>query len=490
MKRILIIIAILAFPLHSIHSEKKTYVSDTTNQDTLKEPKSKQQEKGQPQTNVYTFKIHQEIAPAAWRLTKKGLAQARKQNAEYVIVQLNTYGGLVNIADSIRTAFLNSEIPIIVYISNNAASAGALISIAADSIYMKKGARIGAASVVNQEGKMMPEKYQSYMRSTMRATAEAKGKKTVIRGKDTITQWRRDPRIAEAMVDKRIAIEGIIDSTKILTFTTNEALKYGYCEGESKDLEELLQKANIQNPEIKQYEITSMDKIIGFLISPALQGILIMIIVGGIYFELQSPGLGFPIVAAIAAAALYFAPLYIEGIAENWEILLFIGGLILIGIELFAIPGFGVAGISGIILVVAGLVLSMVDNVIFEHELHAEAALTAVLKAFFIVTLSMFLGLVLSLYMSKKILTSNRFSSLVLDSVQNKDEGYVGVDKEQSTMVGKTGLAYTVLRPGGKVNIDGEIYDAKSEIGFIEKGEEIKVIKAETSQLYVIKKQN
>ncbi len=489
MKRILIIAAILTFSLHSIHSNP-TNVSDTTTQDTIKEEDSKQSDKGKAQTNVYTFKIHQEIAPAAWRLTKKGLSRAAEQNADYIIVQLNTYGGMVNIADSIRTAFLNSEIPIIVYIKNNAASAGALISIAADSIYMKKGARIGAASVVNQEGEMMPEKYQSYMRSTMRATAEAQGKKSVIRGKDTIRVWRRDPRIAEAMVDKKIAIEGIIDSTKILTFTTKEAIKHGYCEGEAKDLEELLQKANIQNPEIKQYEITSMDKIIGFLVSPALQGILIMIIVGGIYFELQSPGLGFPIVAAIAAAALYFAPLYIEGIAENWEILLFIGGLILIGIELFAIPGFGVAGISGIILVVAGLVLSMVDNVIFDHELHAEAALIAVLKAFFIVSLSMFLGLVLSLYLSKKVLTSNRFSALVLDSVQNKEEGYVGVDKEQSTLVGKTGTSYTVLRPGGKVNIDGEIYDAKSELGFIEKGEEIKVIKAETSQLYVIKKQN
>ena len=490
MKRLLLISALLVFPLLSIHSEKRLSAPDSTLQDSLKEQENAQSETAKTETKIYTFKIHQEIAPAAWRLTQKGLAQAGKHEADYIIVQLNTYGGLVNIADSIRTAFLNSEIPIIVYISNNAASAGALISIAADSIYMKEGARIGAASVVNQEGKMMPEKYQSYMRSTMRATAEAKGKKTIIRGQDTIRKWRRDPRIAEAMVDKRISIEGIIDSTKILTFTTQEALEYGYCEGEAKDLDELLQKANIQNPEIKQYEITSMDKIVGFLVSPALQGILIMLIVGGIYFELQSPGLGFPIIAAIAAAALYFAPLYIEGIAENWEILLFIGGLILIGIELFAIPGFGVAGISGIILVVAGLVLSMVDNVIFEHELHAEAALTAVLKAFFIVSLSMFLGLVLSLYLSKKILTSSRFSSLVLDSVQNKDEGYVGVDKEQSTLVGKTGLAYTVLRPGGKVNIEGEIYDAKSEIGFIEKGEEIKVIKAESSQLYVIKKQN
>jgi len=436
---------------------------------------------------VYTFKIHQNIEPSAFRLTKKAFKQAREKKADYIVVDLDTYGGLVNIADSIRSAFLDSKIPVIVFIRNNAASAGALISIAADSIYMKKGSSIGAASVVNQEGKIMPEKYQSYMRSTMRSTAEAKGKRTITKNGDTTEIWRRDPRIAEAMVDPRITIKGITDSTEIVTFTVQEAIKNGYCEGEANSVKEVLAKAHIKDAKVERYQLTTMDRIIGFLMSPALQGILIMLIVGGIYFELQSPGLGFPILAAITAAALYFAPLYLEGIAQNWEILLFIAGLILIGIELFAIPGFGVAGVAGIILVVTGLVMSMVDNIVFEHELHTEEALIAVFKAFFIVTLSMFLGLVLSLYMGKKVLTSKRFSSLVLDSVQDKDEGYVSVSKEQKTLIGKTGDAYTVLRPGGKVKVEGEIYDAKSETGFIDKGEKVKVISTSSSQLYVMK---
>ncbi|MGM0498161.1 MAG: NfeD family protein [Bacteroidota bacterium] len=457
------------------------------NQDSISESSEDKTDTSKTENFVYTFKIHQNIEPSALRLTKKAFKQAREKKADYIVVDLDTYGGLVNIADSIRSAFLGSEIPIMVFIKNNAASAGALISIAADSIYMKEGSSIGAASVVNQEGKVMPEKYQSYMRSTMRATAEAKGKKIIVDGKDTTEVWRRDPRIAEAMVDPRIAIEGITDSTEIITFTAQEAIKHGYCEAKAKNIKEVLQKANIKNAKIESYEVTTMDKIIGFLISPALQGILIMLIVGGIYFEMQSPGLGFPIVAAITAAALYFAPLYLEGIAQHWEILLFIAGLILIGIELFAIPGFGVAGVAGIILVVTGLVMSMVDNVVFEHELHTEEALKAVFKAFFIVTLSMFLGLVLSLYMGKKVLTSKRFSSLVLDSVQDKNEGYVSVDKKQKTLIGKTGVAYTVLRPGGKVNIEDEIYDAKSEIGFIDKGEKVKVISTSSSQLYVMK---
>lgn len=439
------------------------------------------------ETLVYTYKIHQNIEPSAWRLTKKAFDRANQLKADYMVLQLDTYGGLVNIADSIRSKLLNSTIPVMVYIQNNAASAGALISIAADSIYMSKGARIGAASVVNQQGEIMPEKYQSYMRSTMRATAESHGKDTIIRGQDTILKWHRNPVIAESMVDPRIAIKGVIDSGEILTFTTQEAIENGYCEGEASSLKEVLAIAKIKDYTLKQYKVTRLESIIGLLMSPALQSILIMIIVGGIYFELQSPGIGFPLLAALIAAALYFAPLYMEGVAENWELLLFILGLILIGVEIFAIPGFGIAGISGILLAIAGLVLSMVDNIVFDYQFQAEEAVKEVLKSFFIVSVSMLVSLILSIYLSKKMLTSRSFSRLVLDSTQQKDEGYIGVDSQQSSLVGKEGVAFTVLRPSGKVIVEGETYDAMSEIGYIDKGEKIKVISYGTSQLHVVK---
>ncbi|MFW5945099.1 MAG: NfeD family protein [Bacteroidota bacterium] len=438
---------------------------------------------------IYNFDIKQNIEPSAWRLTKRAFNEARQLNADYIVVNINTYGGLVNIADSIRTKFLESKIPVIAFITNNAASAGALISIAADSIYMKEGASIGAASVVNQQGEVMPEKYQSYMRSTMRATAEAQGKDTLIREQDTVIRWRRDPLIAEAMVDSEISVDGIVDDTNILTFTMEEAIENGYCEGKAGDIRELLAQANLEPYRISRYEVSGIESLTGFLMNPAFQSILIMIIVGGIYFELQTPGIGFPLIAAIAAAALYFAPLYAEGIAQNWELGLFILGLILIGIEIFAIPGFGVAGVAGILLTVAGLVLSMIDNIIFDYQLHVEEAIKAVLQAFFIVSLSIFIALILSIYLSKKLLTSTRFSQLVLESTQQKDEGYIGVDAEMKNLVGKTGVASTVLRPGGKVDIDGEIYDARAEIGFIDKGEKVKVIQYGTSQLVVIKEE-
>ena len=436
---------------------------------------------------VFIFDIKEEIAPAAWRNTKNAFNDAVKAKADYIIIHMNTYGGLVNMADSIRTKILNSEIPVFVFIDNNAASAGALISIACDSIYMRRGANIGAATVVNQTGVAMPDKYQSYMRSTMRSTAESHGKDTIIRGNDTILKWRRDPHIAEAMVDQSIYVEGISDTGKVLTFTASEAMQNGFCEGIVENIPELLKKAGIDNYELVRYKQTRLDKVINVLISPVLQGILLMIIIAGIYFELQTPGVGFPLAAALIAALLYFAPLFLEGLAENWEILLFIVGLGLLALEIFVIPGFGVAGISGIALMVVGLTLSMIDNIVFT--LDGKEAFSEVSRAFITILVSFITSITLSIYLSRKIFLSNSgiFSTMALNYNESKEEGFVSVDMNYKKMVGKTGIAFTVLRPSGRIEIDGELYDAKAEIGFINKGEEVKVIRHESGQLYVMK---
>ncbi|MBA7572784.1 hypothetical protein ES708_14570 [subsurface metagenome] len=167
---------------------------------------------------VYQFDIKEMIAEPVWRTTKQSFAEADELEADYILIHMNTYGGTLDAADSIRTRILNSQIPVFVFIDNNAASAGALISIACDSIYMRKGASIGAATVVDAQGEVVPDKYQSFMRSTMRATAEAHGKDTIIKGTDTLLVWHRDPQIAEAMVDPKIYIKDIIDTGQVLTF--------------------------------------------------------------------------------------------------------------------------------------------------------------------------------------------------------------------------------------------------------------------------------
>lgn len=418
---------------------------------------------------VYTFEIKEEIAEPVWRKTKKAFEQAESINADLIIIQMNTFGGALDAADKIRTKILESKIPVFVFIDNNAASAGALISIACDSIYMRKGGSIGAATVVNQTGEVLPDKYQSYMRSLMRSTAESNG---------------RNPKIAEAMVDPSVYIEGIIDSTKVLTFTTSEALKYNYCEAEAENIQDVLNKAGIKNYEIKEQKLSALDIFIGFLLSPAVSGILIMIIIGGIYFELQTPGVGFPLIAAITAATLYFAPLYLDGLAANWEILVFLAGLVLLAIEVFVIPGFGVAGISGIALIITGLTLSMIDNNGFDFS---GVNLNTIIKSLLTVVISIFIGLIASFYFGQKILKSNTFGKLALESVQSSNDGFSIAYDDIRQMIGKKGIAYSILRPSGKIMIDDNLLDATALNGFIEKGDEIEVVKYETSSLFVKK---
>lgn len=433
---------------------------------------------------VYKFNIKENIAPAIWRQTKQAFDAADSLKADLFLIHMNTYGGTVVDADSIRTRILNSKIPVVVFIDNNAASAGALISIACDRIYMRSGASIGAATVVNQTGEKLPDKYQSYMRSTMRATAESHGRDTIISGQDTTYKWKRDPLIAEAMVDERVFIPGIIDTGKVLTFTPMEAVKNGYCEGICETVEEVLKLNEMENARIVEYKPTALERFIGFMVHPIVSGILIMAILGGIYFEMQTPGIGFPFGVAVLAAILYFSPLYLEGLAANWEILVFVIGLILIAIELFVVPGFGVTGISGVVLAFSGLVLSLIKNVDFTFE---HVKMNDLLIAVATVFGGSVAGIGLAVYLGQKLFSTQtgQFSHLSLKEVMSKEDGYLGVDPELLNLKGKSGIAVTVLRPSGKISVDGKMYDALAESGMIDKGVAVKVTRVEAAQLYV-----
>lgn len=429
---------------------------------------------------VYTIDIRKEINNTTRLYLNNGLEEARKAEADAVLIHLNTYGGLLEAADSMRTAILYSSIPVYVFIDNNAASAGALISIACKKIYMRKGANIGAATVVDQGGTALPDKYQSYMRSIMRSTAEAHGKDTLIQKGDTLLTWKRDPLIAEAMVDDRVVVPNLIDSGKVLTFTAEEAQAWGYCDGIAETKEAVITTyLGYAEYESKSYSPSWFDELKGFLLNPALQVLLIMIIIGGIYFEMQTPGIGFPSAAAIVAAILYFAPLYLDGLAQNWEILLFVLGLILLLVELFVIPGFGVAGISGILFLFAGLTMGLLNNSDFNFE---QVTYAEIGRASLTVLLGLVLGTGLLFWLSYKI-GNNGFLKKV--ALQADLEEAVSAPSH-SELIGKTGKAATVLRLSGKIEIDGELYDGISESGFIEKGTEVKVTRFENAQAYVV----
>ena len=433
---------------------------------------------------IYRINIKENTGSNTWIYLQNGLHEATEKKAHAVLLHMNTYGGGVLEADSMRSAILNFPLPVYVFIDNNAASAGALISIACDSIFMRNSASIGAATVVDgATGAAAPDKYQSYMRGTMRATAESHGKTVTIHEGDTITKWRRDPLIAEAMVDERIIIPGFADSTQILTLTASQAIELGYCDGVAETVHEVIVSHLGQSDYLLEtYNPSFYDKIKGFLTNGVVQAFLIMFIIGGIYFELQSPGLGFPTAAAITAAILYFAPLYLTGYAQNWEVLLFVLGLIFIVFEIFVVPGFGVPGILGIVFIFSALVLALVGNIRFNFE---GLPPTELFRAVMIVLGGMGMGVGLIIYLSSRIGRPGFLNHAALHADQ---EGFVSVSMEPLTMVGKTGAAATVLRPSGRVVVDGEYYDAISLKGFIEKGDEVVVKRFENFQLYVVKR--
>ncbi len=418
---------------------------------------------------IYHFEIREDIMPSAFRTVQSALDEAHAINADLVAITMDTYGGMLDAADSIRTRLLAAKMPVVVFITNNAASAGALIAIACDSIYMSSFAKIGAASVVDQSGNLMPDKYQSFMRGIMRATAESSG---------------RDPDIAAAMVGADKTIPGIIDSGRVLTFTTNEAIANGFCEGMAADLKAALELAGYSDYEFVEYVPSGMDKAMGVLLNPVLRGLCLTFIFLGLYFELQTPGVGLPLGIAITAALLYFAPLYIEGLASNWEVLLFVVGLILIGLEVFVIPGFGVAGVTGIAAVFISLILSMVANDGFNFEFTGTDMLV---QAFGVVMGSIALTLIVIVAFFGRFLSSPLFKKVALLTSEQSAEGYTSNALSNDLLEGKHGTAVTDLRPAGKVAVDTEWYDAQTDGEYLLKGDSVVVLEVKNSYIVVRK---
>ena len=412
---------------------------------------------------VYRIRLDQDIDPAARRLVTLGLEKATAAEADYVLLDLDTYGGAVDAADSIRSAILRYEKPVVAFVNMQAASAGALISIACDSIYMKTGSSIGAATVVNQTGEVMPDKYQSFMRGMMRATAQATG---------------RNPEIAESMVD----------TANVLSLTPSEAIEAGFCEGICEDEFEVARQVIGSNDFVIKNmddDISWLDRLIQLLLNPLLQSIFMMMIIGGIFVEIRTPGIGLPLVTAIVGALLYFAPAYLGNLATYWEILLFVVGLVLIGVEIFVLPGFGVCGISGIIAVVLSLAFAMVDNaelLNWDGTLNLEP----ILRPIGIVVISASAAIFGSVWLVRKLYATRSFDHIALRQELKADEGFTGVVSGLESLVGETVTVFTDMRPSGKVKTaDGRILEGTLKFGgFAEKGTSLTVISAEQGRLY------
>ena len=419
---------------------------------------------------VMVINIDEEIDATAWRHMRGALHEAENATPRYdmLVVRLNTYGGAVDMADSMRTALMRCSMPTVAFIDHNAASAGALIVLACDSAYMAPGSSIGAATVVNGQGEPMPPKYQSYWSSVMRSTAAAHGK--YMAEGDSVERWRRDPDLAAEMVNPE----------KAISFTTEEAVANGLVDGSATSVHGVLGQLGMEDASVTEYTPTFTDRMMGFFASAGVRAILIMLILGGLYMEMHSPGRGFAAAVSVVATALYFLPMIVTGTLAPWVVILFLIGIVALALEIFVIPGFGIAGVIGIVAIVGSLLGAMVHT-----DSLTGIDFSSVWRALWTLCAGSALAIGAVLWLTSRHGPKRFQKAAALTTEISVKKGFVGVDMAPSALVGKTGTSLTPLRPSGKVEIDGTAYDATSTGEFIGRHRHVKVVRYEAAQVYV-----
>lgn len=411
---------------------------------------------------VYIAYIDGEIDLGLAPYVTRVINEAEENNASAIIFKINTFGGRVDAATQIKDAILSSKVLTIGFINNRAISAGALIALSCNKIVMVPGSSIGAATVVDQTGQKVGEKYQSYMRSEMRSTAERNGRRTDI---------------AEGMVDEKVVIEGLSDSSNLITLTSEEAYKYKIADTLISDYKSVLAAFDLKNAEEVQLTSNWAEDVVRFLNNPIISSILIMIGFFGLMAEIKTPGWGLAGTAGLIALTLFFGSSYILQLASVLEILLFVAGLLLLLAEIFIIPGFGIAGISGIILIFASIFLALLGSDPFLDMRSVSMAIIQLSAAMVAAVLGIF---VLAKFLPK----SSAFNKLVLAESETVEKGFVSFPSD-TNLIGKTGIAFTTLRPGGTAVIDDRRIDVVADSEYIDKDQKIKVIRVEGIKVVV-----
>ena len=402
------------------------------------------------------------IAPFVQRV----INEATSEGAAAVILEINTFGGRVDGAVIIRDALLTARVKTVAFVNKRAISAGALIALAAETIAMSDGATIGAAAPVQigQPGgpaQPVEEKTVSYVRKEFRATAESR---------------KRPPLIAEAMVDADVAIPDIIEKGKLLTLTTEEALKHKMADFRAQNIEELLERLNLKGAEIRRASETWAETLVRFLTHPVVSSLLITAGILGIIIELRSPGFGVPGALGIAFLALFFWGHWLVQLAGWEELLLVAIGLFLLALEIFVIPGFGIAGILGIGALLGGLSMSLVG---------AGATWNVILTAAGRVVFSLLFALITSLFFFRFLPRMPFGRKLILDTELPADAGYASAPESDRQWLHKSGQTISALRPAGIAEINGERIDVVSDGEFINPGENIVVTRVDGNRIVV-----
>jgi membrane-bound serine protease (ClpP class) len=429
----------------------------------------------EPNELVYRVPIEGTIDLGLPPFIERVLKDAAADEAKAVVFDIDTFGGRVDAATQIKDAILGSEIETIAFINRRAISAGALISLSCDKIYMTRGGTIGAATAVDMQGEKGSEKVISYMREEMASTAESTG---------------RNVDIAKGMVDEELSFTHLlIDGEKIevndlegrkegklITLTTELAKKYKIADGEVETFEALLEELELANAEVKATQTSWSEAIVRFLTNPVVASLLMTFGFLGILFELQQPGWGVSGTIGAICLALALGAGYIAQLASATDLLIIFSGVILLLIEMIIIPGFGIAGIGGIILIVFGLYRLLLPDVPVGEEV-ADMAM-------FGMTIGIIGGLI-GLVLLLKLMTKTKFwKKLATPDVQDHARGYdtsLGLEN----MVGQTGVTESDLRPSGWITVKDKRIFVVSEGTFIDESAKVKIIKVDGNRVVV-----
>lgn len=420
----------------------------------------------QEKRTVYVAPVEGIIDLGLAPFVQRVLDEAAAAGAAAVVLEINTFGGRVDAAVQIRDALLGAKVPTIAYVNRRAISAGALISLAAEHLVMAPGATIGAATPVQagQPGaaaQPVSEKTVSYVRKEFRATAESR---------------KRPPLIAEAMVDADVAIRGIVEKGKLLTLTTDEAVKHKVAAFQADTLEKALEQLGIRGAELRRATPNWAENVVRFLTHPVLSSLLVTIGMLGLIIELRTPGFG--VAGAIGAGSLaaFFWGHWLVQLAGWGELLLALAGVALLLLELLVIPGFGLAGILGILALGAALVLSVVGSgatpefFLFAAARMVFAMLAALLGAFLLL----------------RLMPRTRFGRrLILDTGLGAGHQYGSAPETDLRWLGKRGRTTSPLRPAGFADIDGARVDVVSEGELIEPGTPVEVTRVDGNRIVV-----
>ncbi len=420
--------------------------------------------------SVYVVPIKGTIERGLAAFVSRVMDDAESEGASAVIFEIDTPGGALDAALVVRDAILYSDVKTIAFINPRAISAGALISLATRHIVMVDGGTIGAATAVDMQGKKASEKVISYFRNEMKATAEKTG---------------RPPELAEAMVDEDVDIEDLAPKGKLLTLTTTEAVAKKIAEyrisetGEAEKLQAVLSHYGLNGKPVSHLSVNWSEQVVRWLTHPYVASLLMSLGFLGLIFEIQSPGWGVGGTLGLICLGLFFGSHLLVNLADWTEVLLFLVGLILVLADLFFVVGFGVLAIPGVILMFAGLFLSLMGR----PELWTWQSVGVGARPLLLAFIS---TVVIACVMLKMLPRTSAWKWLVLHEEERSDAGYIATGQHDA-LVGKEGVAFTPLRPSGTGLIDGRRVNVAADGEFIEKDSPITVVEVEGNRIVVRK---